>query len=110
MYSSDWAEKVYDHFYENHVLSCREVGRLYGVSVDDVLGLIVEGSKRWRRYKSLVKHVEKAISSYWKHFHTWPKVREKYLTFDKYLHIMLSKRMYPGPADLLDTEITEDLS
>ncbi len=108
-YDLTWAEGVYDNFYQVHVLSCREINRLYKISVDSVIRAIANGNDQWRGYKSLVKHTEKMMKTYWKHFHSAEGVREKYLTFDKYLRVQLKKRIFPGTVDLLDTEIQQVL-
>ena len=109
MYDLSWSEEVFDDFYRRHLLSVREVNRLYRISVDEVIKTIQIGDTRWRGYKSLVKHVEKAIKIYWKHFHSHEGVRREYYTFDKYLKKQLSRRSFPGPLDLVDTEIEQDL-
>lgn len=105
MYDADWAEGIYGEFWEEHLLACRETNRLYNVSVKAVLGVIMSGSDRWRGYKKLVKHVEKTMSIYWKHFHSYPGVREKYLTFDKYLKVQLKRVCFTNVPELVDSGI-----
>lgn len=108
-YDMGWAEQVFDRFYAQHLLAVREINRLYDISVDAVIKAIANNSEQWRGYKSLVKHAEIGISGYWKHFHSHEGVRANYLTFDKYLKKQFSRRSFPGPLDLVDTEIQSDV-
>ena len=108
-YERAWAEEVFEDFCREHALAVREVHRLYRISTDAVVRTIQNDNQRWRGYKSLCKHVEKAMKLYWAHWQVEEKVRQKYYTFDKYLKEQLKKRSFPAPLDLVDTEIQQSL-
>lgn len=108
-YDQTWAEEVYENFYQVHIFACREMNRLYSISVEAIVKTIMMDSVRWRGYKALVKHGEKAIHIYWKHFHSGEEVRKKYYTFDKYLKEQFKKRKFPAPLDLVDTSVEQEL-
>jgi len=109
MYDLEWAERVFDKFYCEHAIACHEINRLYRISSDACVRSLANGSPRWRGYKSLVAHAEKAMASYWRHWHSDERVREKYYTFDKYLRKQFSRRQFPAPLDLVDTMLEQDL-
>lgn len=109
MYERKWAEEVYGNFYAEHVLAAREINEMYKISVEAVIIAIQQGSERWRGYKSLVKHLEKAAGIYWKHYHTLADRSKNHLTFVKYCRTQFRKRMFPAPLDLVDTTLDQDL-
>lgn len=109
MYELTWAEQVYDEFYTQHVFAAHEVNRLYHISVELVIRLIMENDIRWRAYKRVVAHLEKAVHLYWKHYHTQKELRADYSTFDKYLRAQMKRKDFSVPVELVDTNSLDEL-
>lgn len=109
MYERTWSEEVYERFAEKHLLAVREVNHLYRISEEALVKAVMVGSDRWRGYKALVKHVEKAIDLYYRAWRDHHKGDKNGVTFVKYLRENLQRRCFPAELDLVDSEVQGEL-
>jgi len=109
MYDLVWAEGILDEFEQEHWLAAQKANQLYNIRRASIVGLIAHGDSRWRGYKALVKHVQKDIIVYVRHWKNNERCRQKYLTFDQYLKVNLKRRSYPALLDLVDSKADLEL-
>ena len=91
MYNYEFSKNVWDAFKERRPFFVAMAQNIYSLPDEYFVFLVANNSVRWRRFKAVVKYIEKNYDTLMDHYHRVIKAQRKYSDFEHYVKEMLNR-------------------